>query len=205
MVEIQTKRTAVVAVHLQGDVVTREGAFGGFFVDMVERTGVLPRSRKLIDTARAAGATIAFTRIAFPADHAGLLVNNQLFKVVDQARCCVEGTPGATVVDDVAPGDGDLDIAHRRVSGTYASTLVDELRTREIDTILIFGVATNLSVEATARGLSDEGFRVIVVADCCTAADQAAHDASLGSLGLLVAEVSDAETVMAALDASVPA
>lgn len=205
MVELESKSTAVVAVHLQGDVVTAEGAFGGFFAEMVESTGVLGRSNDVLSAARAAGATVAYTRIAFPEDHAGLIVNNQLFAVVDQARCCVEGTPGTAIVDAVAAKDGDLDFPHRRVSGAHDSGLGDTLRSRGIETVLIFGVATNLSVEATARDLSDEGFRVIVVADCCTASDQGTHEASIGSLGLLAAEVADARSVVAALQAGVAA
>jgi len=57
--QLESQRTAVVAVHLQGDVVTQEGAFGGFFAAIVERTGVLARSADLIAAARSAGAPIA--------------------------------------------------------------------------------------------------------------------------------------------------
>jgi hypothetical protein len=32
--QLDPQRTALVAVHLQGDVVTHEGAFGGFFADV---------------------------------------------------------------------------------------------------------------------------------------------------------------------------
>jgi nicotinamidase-related amidase len=204
-VELDSKRTAVVAVHLQADVVTADGAFGGFFAEMVERTGVLERCREVIDAAREAGATVAYTRITFSPGHPELLANNALFSVVAQQGSTVEGTAGTTVVAEVAPAEGDLDIPHHRVSGAHGSSLVADLRAREIDTVLVLGVATNLSVEGTARDLSDEGFRTILVADCCTAADQTTHDASVASLGLLVAEVSDAETVRAALRAGVPA
>jgi hypothetical protein len=62
----------------------------------------------------------------------------------------------------------------------HGSALVSELRDRGVETVLVFGVATNISVEGTARQLSDEGFRTIVIADCCTAADDATHDAGVG-------------------------
>jgi nicotinamidase-related amidase len=203
--QLDPQRTAVVAVHLQGDVVRSEGAFGGFFADMVEKTHVLARSADLIATARSAGATIAYTRIVFSAGHPELIINNALFGVVDQAKCCVDGTPGATIVSDVAPHEGDLVIDHHRVDGTHGSALVGDLRGRNVDTVLVFGVATNLSVEGTARSLADEGFRTIIVADCCTAADDASHDASLGTLSLVASEVSDASTVSEALGSGVPA
>src|SRR3954470_2295851 len=144
--QLDPQGTAVVAVHLQGDVVTQEGAFGGFFADMVDQTGVLARAGKLIDAARVAGATIAYTRIVFSAGHPELIVNNALFGVVEQAKCCLDGTPGTTIVAEVAPRDGDLIIDHHRVDGAHGSSLVSELRTRGVDTVLVFGVATNISV-----------------------------------------------------------
>jgi nicotinamidase-related amidase len=203
--ELDSQRTVVVAVHLQGDVVTPQGAFGGFFAEMVDKTGVLARSADVISAARSGGATIAYTRIVFSPGHPELIVNNALFGVVDQAKCCVEGTAGATIVPDVAPREHDLVIDHHRVSGAHGSTLVAELRARNVDTAVIFGVATNISVEGTARDLVDEGFRTIVVADCCTAANEAAHDASIGTLTLVASEVSDATTVINALGSGVPA
>ena len=203
--QLDPQRTAVVAVHLQGDVVTHEGAFGGFFAEMVDKTGALSRSAEVLAAARAVEATVAYTRIVFSPGHPELIVNNALFGVVDQAKCCLDGTPGATIVEVVAPADGDLIIDHHRVNGAHGSRLVAELRERGIDTVLVFGVATNLSVEATVRGLSDEGLRVIVVADCCTAADDAAHEASVATMGLVASEVSDAATVIAALGSGVRA
>ncbi len=192
-------------MHLQGDVVTEAGAFGGFLFEMVKTTGVLPRSQEVLTAARAAGSPVACTRVTFTEGHPELIVNNMLFSVVDQQKCCVERTPGTTVVPEMAPVDGDLDVPHHRVSGACDSGLVERLRERGVDTVLIFGVATNLSDKGTVRHLSDQGFRVIVLADCCTAADQTTHDASLGSLGLLVAEVGGAASAIEALQAGVAA
>ena len=46
----------------------------------------------------------------------------------------------------------------------------------------ITGVATNLTVEQTARHGTDLGFTVYVVSDCVTAADERTHEASLANL-----------------------
>jgi nicotinamidase-related amidase len=203
--DIDPRRTSLVAVHLQGDVVRHDGAFGGFFAAMVDKTGVLDRSADLIGAARKAGSAVLYTRIAFSEGHPGLVVNNALFSVVDDAGCCVLGTPGTTIVDEVAPEPGDVIIDHHRVGGAHGSELVAGLRDRGIENVVVFGVATNISVEGTARQLVDEGFRTIVVADCCTAADDAAHEASLATLRLVASEVVDAAAVINALDTGVPA
>ena len=58
-------------------------------------------------------------------------------------------------------------------------------------------MATNASVEGTARQASDLGYRTIIVADACSAADQGSHDASIASLGLLGEITTTAEAVEA--------
>src|SRR6478735_2449486 len=50
----------------------------------------------------------------------------------------------------------------------------------------------------TARQASDLGYRTIIVADACSAADPASHDASIASLGLL-AEITTSAEVLEAL------
>ena len=95
------------------------------------------------------------------------------------------------------PQDGDLVVTHQRVGGFSASQLDHLLRARGVNTVLFTGVATNF-VEGTARQASDLGYRTIIVADACSAADPATHDASIASLGLL-AEIATSAEVLEAL------
>jgi nicotinamidase-related amidase len=66
-----------------------------------------------------------------------------------------------------------------------------------IDTLVFAGVATNSSVESTARVATDAGYRVIIAEDACSAATPEAHRASIESLGLL-AEISTAVGIVGA-------
>ena len=89
-------------------------------------------------------------------------------------------------------------LTHKRVGGFSSSHLDTLLRGRGVDTLLFTGVATNFSVEGTARQASDLGYRTVIVADACSAADPATHDASIASLGLL-AEITTSAEVLDAL------
>ena len=60
-------------------------------------------------------------------------------------------------------------------------------------------MATNLTVEQTARHATDLGFTVHVVSDCVTAADDAAHTASPANLELTTAGCLTAEEAVARL------
>ena len=117
----------------------------------------------------------------------------------------MDGTPGAAIVDELAPAAGRRrghPPASRRLPGQRRSTRL--LRGSGIDTVVFVGVATNLSVEGTARVASDLGYRTVVVADACSAAPPAAHAASLESLGLL-AEIVTADELLGRLGAQATA
>jgi biuret amidohydrolase len=193
-------RTAIVAVHFQNDIVGPDGAFAGFFRAEVERTGVLSTAARLLDGARAAGARIVYTRVAWKPDHSDLDANSPILGIVAQTKCLTDGTPGAAITDEVTPAPGDIIVTHQRVGGFQDSDLDAVLRDAGIDTVVLTGVATNFSVEGTARVASDLGYRTVVVSDACSAASDAVHTASLESLGLL-AEISTVDEVLVGLKA----
>jgi nicotinamidase-related amidase len=192
------KRTAIIAVHLQNDVVGAGGAFAPFFRAEIERTGVLDTVAHLLAGARAAGATIVYTRVAFKPGYGDLVANSPLLGIVAQQGCLVEGSAGATIIDPLTPHDDDLVVTHQRVGGFHGSELDVVLRGAGLDTLVFAGVATNASVEGTARSASDLGYRTVVVTDACSAGSQAAHTASCESLGLL-AEITTTDELLSAL------
>ncbi|WP_433634894.1 cysteine hydrolase family protein [Nocardia sp. CA-120079] len=202
--ELDPRTTAVVAVHCQGDIVGPDGAFASFFHQQVVERRVLARIATLTDAMRAAGGMIVYTRVAWRPDFSDLQANSPILGIVAQSGCLKDGSELAGIVADVAPHDGDIVITHQRVGGFAESDLDATLRERELDTLVFCGVATNFSVEGTARVASDLGYRVVVVDDACAAASPDAHAASLASLGLL-AEIVTVQDVLDALPSSAPA
>jgi biuret amidohydrolase len=190
--------TAVVAVHVQNDIVGARGAFAPFFRAEIERTGVLDTIGRVLDAARAAGATVVYTRVAWAPDYSDLVANSPLLGMVAQNACLAEGTSGAAIVDELAAHDGDVVVTHKRITGFADSDLDATLRAAGVDTVVFCGVATNASVEGTARAASDLGYRTVVIADACSAGSEAAHLASIESLGLL-AEITTADAFVAGL------
>ena len=86
---------------------------------------------------------------------------------------------------DVASSPRTAYIAdNQKLSGLSGNDLPRWLTSRGINTVLLTGVATNLTVEQTARHGTDLGLTVYVVSDCVAAADEATHAASLANLEL---------------------
>jgi nicotinamidase-related amidase len=195
--DLTSSRTAVIAVHMQHDIVTADGAFGGFFAAQAAERDVIGQAGQLLEAARRSGATVVYTRVAWQPGYPDLVANSPLLGMVAQFGALVEGSGKAEIVPQLTPQDGDIVLTHQRVGGFSTSQLDVILRSRGIDTVLFAGVATNASVESTARQASDLGYRTIVVADACSAADPGAHDAAIASLGLLAEITTTAEAVQA--------
>lgn len=77
------------------------------------------------------------------------------------------GQPGNDFKPAVAPLPGETVIAKRTNSAFIGTGLEAELRRLGIGTLVIAGVATNNSVEATVRMAGNLGFETWLVADAC--------------------------------------
>ncbi|MDT5321066.1 MAG: hypothetical protein QOD88_3588 [Mycobacterium sp.] len=191
--DLNPAATAAIVVHMQNDIVSADGALGGFFAAEAAARGVVGVTNTLLSDIRAAGATVVDTRVAFRAGFPDLLVNSPLLAMVAEKQCLVDGSGGAQLVPELSVDDTDFVIAHQRLGGFSNSGLELLLRNRGITTLVFAGVATNMAVEGTARQASDLGYRTLIVADACSAADEAAHTAALNSLGLLAEIVTSAD------------
>lgn len=179
---------AVLALHWQTNVVAPEGFFGAMLAEPVAASGVIGRAATFHRAARDAGATVVWTRFTVPEDE-GRLVRNTAFMeaVAEHQDAFRPDGPGAAVIPEMAPDSDDWVQDNQRLSGLAGSDLPERLRAAGIDTLYITGVATNLTVEQTARHGTDLGFTVHVVSDCVAAATAEIHDASLGNLELATA------------------
>ena len=196
--ELNRSTTAFLACHFENDVVGADGAFAPFFREQVEKHGVIDVARRLVDGAHAAGVQVVYTRVAFKEGHSDLVTNIPLLGVVAQQGSLLAGTPGTEIVDELKPAAEDWIVTNPKVSAFASSDLDDRLRAAGVDTVVIFGVATNVTVESTGRAAGDLGYRVVVVSDACSAAAEEVHEATLGSFGLL-GEVASSDEVLAAL------
>jgi nicotinamidase-related amidase len=86
------------------------------------------------------------------------------------------------IPDAVAPVGDEPIVRKPRMSAFYGSELQSMLSARDIDTVVLTGVATNFVVESTARYAADLDYRVIVLEDCCTAGSEEAHRRALASM-----------------------
>jgi len=78
---------------------------------------------------------------------------------------CLEGTPSADTVPDLAPRPGEL-VVRKRGYDAFAGTALDlALRVRNVTSLVVAGTMTDICVLATVIGAFHREYRVTVVED----------------------------------------
>jgi len=117
---------------------------------------------------------------------------------VMRAAAFVEGTPGAEIVPELRPAEGEHFIKKRTLSPFASTDLLWWLNKRGVDTLALAGVVTHYAVLSTAISAYDMGFNVVVLRDCCMSGDIETHDMALGVLTPL-ATIMDSQEILRSL------
>ena len=120
-------------------------------------------------------------------------------KFLQKIRIPILSAPGVDVaelleiVDELKPVGEEAIIQKPRMNPFYGTALESMLRSRDIDTLVLMGVATEFVVETAARYAADLDYRVIVLEDCCASFSDEAHKASLHIMGHLATIATSAD------------
>lgn len=76
----------------------------------------------------------------------------------------------------VMPAEGDVVVVKNSWGAFGSSGIDDELRRRDVETVVFGGIATNFGVESTARAADDHGYATVLVSDAMSGLDRHAHD-----------------------------
>lgn len=127
-----------------------------------------------IELARNCGLMVIFTQDWHPSDHGSFVTHGGRWPVH-----CVAGSPGADLEPPLEAGQKDLVIRkgqHPNEEGYSAfesNTLAQQLRSRDVDSLAICGIATDFCVLATAIDSAKLGFKTDVLVDLTRAVDPA--------------------------------
>ena len=180
-----TRRTAVLALHYQNEVLHHDGKIRLGVADDARRAAVIGAAGRLLAAARGAGVPVVHVRIAFRPDFADVIQNCAIFRNVVRIGACVDGSWGADFFTGLGPLPDEMVIRHARVNAFYGAPLDEALRLLDTRRLIVAGVAPNSVVETTVRHAADVGYEVVVAEDACSAADATLHAASLANMALV--------------------
>jgi nicotinamidase-related amidase len=139
--------------------------------------GVVSRAGALLQTAREAGFTIVHIKAGFRPGLPEVHRRNMLLGPIKDSPAhqkLFAGEAGA-IHPAVAPEEGDLVVTKSRVNAFTGTDLELLLRANDIDTLVLFGIATSGVVLSTTLAAADADYRLFIVKDCCADLDETIH------------------------------
>ncbi len=154
-VALEPATTALVVVDMQNDFIDAGGA-----LPVPGAAETVPRIRRLLDWARAAGVTVVYTQDTHrPGDPEFAIWGPHV----------LAGTRGWQIADELAPRAGERVFQKVRYDGFYGTGLDHELRLRKIHTLIICGTVANVCVHYTAASAGLRWYKVVHPVDALSA------------------------------------
>jgi nicotinamidase-related amidase len=192
MITLERAHTALLVMDFQAEVVA---LFGD------RATPALARTSELCTGARAAGVPIVYVVVGFRPGYPELNRRNAAFATLaDSGRLVMTGS-GAELAAPLRAEPGDVVVVKHRVSAFAGTDLDMILRAKEIDTLLLSGIATSGVVLSTVRHAADADYRLVVVEDACADRDDEVHRVLTAKVFPRQATVAGTAQVVAALGA----
>jgi nicotinamidase-related amidase len=159
---INTKRTAIIVVDMQGVFCDPDGAV--YIPDAPKVVGPIQR---ILNAGRAADIPIIYLRHVVRGDGSDTGRMRDLYPGVD--AILDRSLPSVQIIDALRPLPSDIVVDKLFFSGFHNTDLDTILRARDVDTIVICGTVTNVCCESTVRDAAHREYKVIMVADACAA------------------------------------
>ena len=149
-----------------------------------QETNFLPRAASVLKAARTARMTVIHVQVGFRPGLPEISSRNKLLATVKAAperQALFQGAAGA-IHPELGPEPDDIVVVKHRISAFTGTDLGMILRAKEIETLVLFGIATSGVVLSTLLDAVDEDYRTFVIADCCIDQDDELHRALIGRL-----------------------
>jgi biuret amidohydrolase len=205
-------RTALVVTDPQNDFLREDGVAHGLLASNMKELGTIDNIEALLRAAKARSITVAISpHFYFGHDEAWLhpgalqrqLAQLRIFRRASSVDSRGLESSGADFFDRYKPyiNDGRTIVTSpHKVFGPESNDLILQLRNRDIDTVILAGMAANLCTESHLRALVESGFRVYMVMDAVGAPGREAYNAAVVNCSLIANGVWTTREAVAAME-----
>jgi len=165
---LDAARTAVLSMDMHASIVTFYAA---------DPPGFASRAAEVLVHCRVRGMTVIHVQVGFRPGFPEISPRNILFNAIrssPERQKLFQGDAGR-IHPAVAPVGNDIVITKHRISAFTGTDLDMILRSKEVDTVMLLGIATSGVVLSTLLDAVDADYRAIVVKDCCSDRDDEVH------------------------------
>jgi nicotinamidase-related amidase len=173
--DIDPTRSALLVMDYQVGLVRR----------IPDADALLERVNAAVADVRDHGGHIAWVRVGFDDDDFDAIPP---FSVMARTagpdhRAESHATAAATQIHDgLSPQPHDIAVRKTRVGSFSTTDLGEQLRRRDVVTLILAGISTSGVVLSTVREAMDRDFRIIVLADACADPDPDTHAFLTGTI-----------------------
>jgi ureidoacrylate peracid hydrolase len=196
--DIDPKRTAHVVVDLQNGFMAP-----GQPAEIPLARDIVPNVNRISTALRKAGGLVVYIQNTIDATAKEAWSNWFTHMSGDRRadamnKAFAAGSYGHSVWPDLDVLPGDIRVNKNRFGAFVpgSSNLHAELQARNIDTVIITGTATNVCCESTARDAMMMNYKTIFVSDGTATYNDEEHNATLGNMLAMFADVMTADEVV---------
>lgn len=212
---LEPRRTALIINDMQNAFCSPGGYLQRIGFDIAEAPAVIGRVASLCTAARAAGVTLVHLQNGFspqqheappgaPIWHKSNALRYMRAHPETAGQILTHGTWDYAFVDGLQPEPGDLVVAKSRDSGFAGTDLDSALRSRDIRTVLVCGIASNVGVESTIRAAYHLDYFAVLIGDATMSAGPAyIRNATEFNVATFFGWVTETAAILAALDQAV--
>ena len=187
--ELDVRSCALVLIDYQNDFCHLDGAVAQSGHSVEAGSAIYPQIAELIASARAAGVPRIFVRVAHSEwTDTPAWTHRASGKAIFEVPLVREGTWGAEFFK-IEPQPDELVMTKHRLSAFLYTPLKLVLQAKQVRSVVLAGVQTDVCVRAIALDAMQEGFVPVVVEDCVATRDDAAHDQALDEIRTRVGHV----------------
>ncbi len=138
---------------------------------------LIHRAAAVLEEARKAGHTVIHIRVGFRPGMPEVSARNAVFgamKASPERQAFLAGENGE-IHPALGPAADDIVVTKHRVSAFAGTDLEQILRANDVETLVLFGIATSGVVLSTVVDAFDADYRIVVLRDCCGDLDPEVH------------------------------
>jgi len=191
--------TALLMMECQKGVLDASGKFAALAERATEK-GMIGAIARVLAAARATGRTVIHCLAVAREDGGGKVVNAPLLRMAREALTI--GSARAEVVDPLTPVPSDFLVARLHGVSPFHGTELDSiLRSRGVTTVIATGVSVNVGVTGLVIEAVNHGYEVVLPTDAVAGVPADYEAAQIRGCLRMLARLTTADEVCAALGA----